>query len=1747
MPATIPDWAKEETAAAIPDWATSDVPEAKQQPFAAAATLKPWKLEDQPVGIRARSLVDIARRDGISSAGKAFNKMPVTARFGTAMSPLTDPIGLISPDMTSEEIQPVTGLPAGIIPRIKKASESSILDKALPPIEINDEDSRMSAIGKEAYNIAIGVPKFLTSPQGVGFAGLAKKSPVLVQRLFQGDMGKNLGQQILSNYQNWDKMTEAQKGTAIADMIGTGTFLGLLTLPDVLKTKKTTGTPVAPLPIEPPATAAKPPAPTVAAIKPPQPDWQVSVQSPKEGVPGYVQIVDPRQTETDKSPTVESLRAAGHDIPDFSKLPQGKYAYADAIKLATTKSSEISSKLVVPKTETLPTQMFVRVEGGKVFPISSYEEASNKFGIARDAVFAQGGGSAEIPHVDLVDSAGNAFGYVSQNGRVWLGKRENWKQNKVVYEPGGKVPSQPAKVGEGKTSPIILDEVAQVSGLTGKPETSGASRIVWKEPLGKYRVSYTTGDAIERNEAPKGHDDYDTLQQALDAAKSDGRFIERQPPPSPVKPETKGVEGELPVSPNVQALRDKLLQAKTTDELLGLMAKNNTFMGKVKPHEQSWLTEAADIRGKELAKQKPAVVGNVSKPKVVAVTNRSRAAEFNKLVMDNAPAHKWAQDKTLEDALTPKAGKDNLGSAGITGNIRIGKAINTVLRQVAKDLGLDPDQIGSEKYRAQHLDKLKQFIGQKEDFDKATKGGDVGGKMPVPANELAVGETLDVDGEPVKVTAIHRDHVELEDGRKFGIQRVDKGETLYVEGYEPFSLEAPETTDAQRVRLAKEQEQRMAMEAEQAKAEQVRAKATGRIGGDLGTAGQGGLFAEPGQREIFQTKPPEGAGMAGPGSPSRGQGADIGGAWQEGNGGDIYGVAQRVREARAKAGQVAPVQSGEGVSVEAAVEWGRQILANGGDAEKALRQFESDKKTSFDLIAVTRAKGEELAQAARGIEEKFGTDSKEYRMAQKVLSDWDTRTKAIQTEWHKQGMAQQGETDLDTGSFTGIQRAFKDVTGGDLPASHIPKAKKIASGVAKAEQAVEPAKLNLQNAIDNFDERGAPIYSDYVLKLAEKIVSKLDARAEASRQALREMSMRFSAGIDPTVFGHLANIGASHIAHFGLDFVKWSDAMIRDVGPKVKPYLKDVFARSQELVDGEANAHGINAEKVKGVVKKTGVKRSPADLATQQQTFGNFESGQPMNPEQVKTLWQRAKSEYIDKGNDDQMDIVHKLAEDLGIPAKDVLRGLAQNKSIKRVADDVWQKQRHARMLKASAKRWVEHAQETALSKVMPAAVRVMFSMKVGLHGTVAIGTHSALTVATHPVITANNFGKMYKLVVSPEYFRMQQYELARRDNYTVAQRNGLVNDMSKMEDFNDPRLVQGFPKMAAWFKKQLDKVHLGRLSGMGTRGYSVLKILRQDLFDHEWNKLAESKKTDEMAKAIADSVNHMTGVVKAGSHPAANVALFAPKLMLSRLSVIVGDPYRAINSMTKMSNMTPAEKWFAVNQFKEKAKIFAVATGLLYANQQLNNLFGDKKKLNGIPEWAGGGGWNPMASDFMKFRVAGMNFAWGSPFLTMMRLPLRIVQIGMGDGGKAKYLIYPDESMSYEVFKYARTQTSPFMSPIITLVAKSDYQGRPLPKIPGYGEPPPMKKRLQAEGIKPYTWTEFALQTALPIPFQEGAKEVFHYGFGLSPKQEEAYLKAFITVSIMGATGGRLSEDWNKDTSVHFPSTKTPPTAAGR
>jgi hypothetical protein len=302
------------------------------------------------------------------------------------------------------------------------------------------------------------------------------------------------------------------------------------------------------------------------------------------------------------------------------------------------------------------------------------------------------------------------------------------------------------------------------------------------------------------------------------------------------------------------------------------------------------------------------------------------------------------------------------------------------------------------------------------------------------------------------------------------------------------------------------------------------------------------------------------------------------------------------------------------------------------------------------------------------------------------------------------------------------------------------------------------------------------------------------------------------------------------------------------------------------------------------------------------------------------------------------------------------------------------------------------------------------------------------------------------------------------------------------------------------------------------------LKVLRQDMFNQGWNKLPESMKSDDMAKAMADDINHITGVVKSSSGGnKASLALFAPRLLMSRAAFLVGDPYKAVEiastamSPAKWKALPEHEKFIVKNQVKQKATILAVAYGLLQANQYLLQAVGSNQKVNLT---------DPTRSDFWKFKAAGMNVSYGNAMMNMARLPIRLWTIGAGDGGRLKHVIYPDESMTKVVEEFARSQASPAASLGLDFVFKGDYQNRPLPKIPGYGEPIPVPKRLKDEGIVPYTWKEYFSEQVSPIPLQEAEKEVWRHGFGASDDQIKNYTKAAGTIIFMMGTGGRVAED---------------------
>jgi len=838
---------------------------------------------------------------------------------------------------------------------------------------------------------------------------------------------------------------------------------------------------------------------------------------------------------------------------------------------------------------------------------------------------------------------------------------------------------------------------------------------------------------------------------------------------------------------------------------------------------------------------------------------------------------------------------------------------------------------------------------------------------------------------------------------------------------------------------------------------------------------------------------------------------------------DTTGIAQRVREQAAASGQERLSPTGEGVSASDSVIEGEAILQNDpAAADKAMATFEADpaKAVSAEGIATGRAKLRQLALEARRTEEQFGTDSPEWKAAFEARSAWADRLKEMQTEWHKTGMAQQGEQDIDTGSFTGLASAFKDQTGKDFTPSQADTATKTAGKVKQAEGAAGTAKQELFDHLDK--ESGISTAAEKrALAAAHKTVREAAVRlaeAEAKTRVAKTVGERDTAKIQEDAARKAERAAQETVQKAAIRLaeaenkarIKAAESRPEDVQDKAardaldaaNKTVRDAAAR---LAEAENKARVAQAGKEKRIAQaEVRAAKKASDIANRDVRNAAIKAAQAATKLRVSRAdlpsyaWTKAR-EYIAAGMDDFNDIVNKLATDLGVSVDKVRAALGKTKRAKFLTDDLFRKQQTVRDLRNQAKRWLQQTAIPGYLRAIQAVPRIMFGLKVGFHGTVALGTHAPM-VAFQPRFWKTyftDFGKMYRMVGSKAYHEMQVQDLIRRPNYITARRAGLVNDPMTYEDFNSPDTVK----------------YLANMTGMGNRGYSVLKILRQDMFDQQWNQLPKTAQIAEMAKGIADAVNHATGVVKGAAPRGTNVALFAPRLEASRVMWLAGDPVRAANTFLQWKTATQAEKYFAVNQIKEKAWVAGTAFGLLALNQGVLQAIGSKQSVNFD---------DPMKGDFMKFKVAGMQLSYGNAMLTMARLPVRLYQIRTSDGGKLKNLVHPDESSYTVLGEYARSQLSPFASLASSLWFKADWQNRPLPNSNRA-----VPKRLGAEGIGRYTWPEFWSEQVLPIPAEEAVREVWKNGLGMSPDQIKQMRKAMATIAIMGATGARLSDDW--------------------
>jgi hypothetical protein len=301
-------------------------------------------------------------------------------------------------------------------------------------------------------------------------------------------------------------------------------------------------------------------------------------------------------------------------------------------------------------------------------------------------------------------------------------------------------------------------------------------------------------------------------------------------------------------------------------------------------------------------------------------------------------------------------------------------------------------------------------------------------------------------------------------------------------------------------------------------------------------------------------------------------------------------VVDQEREARGLPAAVEPAKRSFGKVWEDAEKRMQQDPAAASDLVKELREKPRAITDTEDAMLLRRQidlQNEHAKVAAdliKASDEGRTEDVQENKIRQARLSDdlldLYNVNKTVGTESGRGLNARRMMANEDY-SLAGMETRLRSAKGGDkLSDAESKNVKDIADKVLTTGKAVDDYQKSMES------DSTQPKYSDFVLSVANKIVAKLDERADAARVRIRERSGRLSAGIDPTLLLDYAEIGASHIAHVGLDFAKWSAEMLKEFKGLKGEDLKSIYAASQKRADGVSDELAPKNQEVKQAVKK---------------------------------------------------------------------------------------------------------------------------------------------------------------------------------------------------------------------------------------------------------------------------------------------------------------------------------------------------------------------------------------------------------------------------------------------------------------------------------------------------------------------------------------------------------------------------------
>lgn len=564
---------------------------------------------------------------------------------------------------------------------------------------------------------------------------------------------------------------------------------------------------------------------------------------------------------------------------------------------------------------------------------------------------------------------------------------------------------------------------------------------------------------------------------------------------------------------------------------------------------------------------------------------------------------------------------------------------------------------------------------------------------------------------------------------------------------------------------------------------------------------------------------------------------------------------------------------------------------------------------------------------------------------------------------------------------------------------------------------------------------------------------------------------------------------------------------------KQKSPSRELSEREKELkekIKDERERLGLVPSKSEKPLTEDEIKEADRiELEDLQKQFVD-KKGNKFTTDEAKAIWNHAKKNYLDKGSP-YRDMIIGVANDFGLSWRQVNEAISSPKT-KPISDAMWKKRGEYVRQQTAAKNWVNDQTANPALRALKKLSGVFRGVAVFGHGGIFVGTHAGMTFFQPSTLkyTIPAFFRGWKFAYgNTGVYEKRIEELKNSPNYTLAQRAGLKNNPDRIN--------------AEEYQKS--QQYLGKLGLAGERGFNAIKILRQDLFDHEYNKLSDdAKQYPESAKNVAKLINNATGATNLKIPDWVNEASFAGGMEAARWGKLTRNPAKATSVALKAlfapDKATVSERVFAKVWAKRVGEQLATFTGALAANAAIQNTIHPNNPTNLT---------NPDKPDFLKFKFGNTTIDPTSGMRGVLSFIYGIGKIPF-ESKKQRHGDTVVQAAGKQTFGYGRGKLAPLYSTFADFYSKSDFGGNVMP----------FSDEKPAAGKHKLSWGEYAWEKA-PLPIAEAASIAYKTAEdnGANKVQLNNVLNGIVSGAISGGTGFRVGE-YNSEEAKHSPFTES-------